>query len=291
MIAFFAASQDIVVDALRINTLSDNDLKEGSSLYQLGYRIGMLITGAAIIALSSHISWSFCYQISALFIIMGILALLLLDEPQIKEIKKINLQHLLFAPFTDFIQRHKIWFKLLLFIVLYKICNALLGRMAAPFYINIGFSKEQIALISGTFGPFITMAGVFLGGILMVKLGYFKSMMYLGFIEILTSLAFATLAIIGPNILAFTSVIIFDNIVGGMGGAVFVAFLSSLCSKHHSATQYALLTSLTMVVLSSLTAVTGYMVDFLGWPKFFILTGITMLPALFLLKSMMKEIK
>ena len=287
--AFFSASQDIIVDALRIDILKGDELKEGSSLYQLGYRTGMLISGAGIIALSQYLPWHFCYQLSILFVLFGTIALVLLKEPICNKEKKLNFKTLILVPFTDFTHRHKNWFKLLLFIVLYKICNALLGKMAYPFYLDVGFTKGQISLISSTIGTFITMFGVFLGGLLMVKVGYLKSMMYLGFVEMLTSFAFAGLAFIGPNTYAFATVIIFDNIVGGMGGAVFVAFLSSLCSPKFSATQYALLTSLTMVALSSLAATSGWLAQNLGWILFFISTGIVMVPSLFLLQNLIKE--
>lgn len=289
--AFFSASQDIIVDALRIDTLKGDALKEGSSLYQLGYRTGMLVSGAGIIALSEYLPWHFCYQLSILLVLFGMIALFFLKEPVDTKAKKLNFKNLIFAPFKDFMHRHKNWFKLLLFVVLYKICNALLGRMAYPFYLDIGFTKGQISLISSTIGTFITMFGVFLGGLLMVKVGYLKSMMYLGFVEILTSFAFALLAFIGPNVSVFATVIIFDNIVGGMGGAVFVAFLSSLCSPNFSATQYALLTSLTMVALSSLAATSGWLAQNLGWILFFIATGIIMTPSLFLLQNLTKEEK
>ncbi len=289
--AFFAASQDIVVDALRIDTLSGDNLKEGSATYQFGYRIGMLITGAGLIALSAYISWQVCYQIGAFLIVLGALAILALKEPSPKQLTKINLYTLIIAPFADFIRRNQKWFYLLLFIILYKICNAVLGKMAYPFYQKIGFSKNEIALISGTIGPWITMSGVFLGGLLMVRCGYFKSMMYLGLVEILTSLAYAFLAFVGPNVYAFFAVIVFDNIVGGMGGAVFVAFLSSLCSRNYSATQYALLTSFMMVATSFIASSSGYLASAMGWVSFFAMTGALMIPALVLLAWMMKDEK
>ena len=286
--AFFSASQDIVIDSLRIDTLKGDDLKEGSSLYQLGYRIGMLISGAGIIALSQYLSWAVCYQISISLVLLGMIAVLHLQDSSNKQIRKVNFKQLIFAPFSDFIHRHQNWLFLLTFIVLYKMCNAVLGRMAYQFYADIGFTKTQIALISSSLGTFITIGGVFLGGLLMVKMGYFKSLMYLGIVEILTSFAYALLALVGPNVYAFATVIVFDNTVGGMGGAVFVAFLSSLCSRTYSATQYALLASLTMFASSSLAATSGWIAEKTGWILFFMLTGIVMIPSLILLKKIMK---
>lgn len=286
--AFFAASQDIVVDALRIDTLEGDALKEGSSLYQFGYRTGMLLSGAGLIALSNVIEWGQCYRLAALLIAMGVIALLLVEEPSFKSSRSLTLKELILSPLTDFMHRHQLWLQLIIFIVLYKICNAVLGRMAYPFYTQIGFSKNEIALISGAIGPWITIAGVFLGGLFMLRFGYFKSLFYLGFFEILTSVAYAVLAHLGNNVYAFFGVILFDNIIGGMGGAVFVGFLSSLCARAYSATQYALLTSVTMIAVSFIASISGYLASSLGWIAFFLLTGVLMLPALFLLHYMMK---
>ncbi|MBR6675164.1 MAG: MFS transporter, partial [Alphaproteobacteria bacterium] len=155
-----------------------------------------------------------------------------------------------------------------------------------PFYADIGFTKEQIALVSGAIGPWITMAGIPVGGLLVMRFGILNSLLYLGIVEILTSFAFAGLAVLGANMPAFFLTIVFDNIVGGMGGAVFVAYLSSLCHKSYSATQYALLTSLMAVASSFVASTSGFMAQSLGWSNFFVLTGILMIPALILLKSM-----
>lgn len=281
--AFFAASQDIVVDALRIDTLDGDELKEGSSLYQFGYRMGMLITGAGVIALSAQLPWSYCYVLSAFLLLAGFVSLLFTNEPKLDIVHKVSFRDLTVQPFSDFIQRHKLWALILIFIVLYKLSNAVLGRMAYPFYYEIGFSKNEIALVSGAIGPWITMFGVFIGGIVMVRWGFFKSLFYLGCFEVFTSFAFAGLASMGNNVAAFLAVIAFDNIVGGMGGAVLVGFLSSLCSRRYSGTQYALLTSLNMVPASIVASQSGVFVHMMGWVDFFVLTGFLMIPALFLL--------
>ena len=286
--SFFAASQDIVVDALRIDTLDDKSLKEGSALYQFGYRMGLLITGAGVIALSTYLPWHICYGLSTFLIGIGFISLILLHEPVSAKQEKINFYNLILLPFLDFIKRNQ-WFLLIIFIILYKICNAVLGKMADPFYLSNGFSKNQIALVSGAFGPWITMLGVVAGGFLMIKFNYLKSLMYLGIFEIFTSLAFALLSLTGPNMPLFFAVITFDNIIGGMGGAVFVAFLSSLCSRKYSATQYALLTSLTMVSVSLIASCSGYLAQSMGWCLFFIMTGVLMIPDLCLLGYLMKK--
>ncbi len=282
--SFFSASWDIVVDSLRIDILSGDDLKEGSSIYQLGYRLGTFLSVAGMLYLSARIPWDLCYQIALIFILSGLVALIFVKE-QNRVVKKKDFLKSVVLPFSDFVQRHQKWALIIIFIVLYKMCNAFLGKMAYPFYYDNGFTKEEVATISGLIGPFITMTGVFLGGILMVKSGYYKSMLYLGYVEILTSLAYAGMSLTNANIVLFFLVILFDNIVGGMGGAVFVGFLSSLCSKKYSASQYALLTSFMMVSTSVLASYSGKLAQDLGWGCFFVMTGFLMIPALFVLQQ------
>ncbi len=288
-VAFFASSQDIVVDALRIDTLKTEELGEGAGAYQFGYRMGLLLSGAGVVALSNLIPWSMAYMIVGCFVLTGFISLFFIREEKTPLVDKQSnwLSDFIQKPFIDFM-RHSGWMLILIFIILYKLNNAVLGRMALPFYDDIGFSKEQIALVSGAFGPWITMAGIPVGGLLVMRFGILKSLFGLGFVEIMTSLAFMCLALLGPSMPAFLAVIIFDNIVGGMGGAVFVAYLSSLCSKAYSATQYALLTSFMAVASSVVAAISGVWADQMGWPLFFFFTGCLMLPALCLLKYLMR---
>ncbi|MGN0919442.1 MAG: AmpG family muropeptide MFS transporter [Alphaproteobacteria bacterium] len=283
MIAFASATQDIVIDALRIDTLSGDELKEGTSAYQLGARIGMLGAVAGMIFLSAYVSWKTAYQISILAILLGFASLCFVREKK-AEIKPVNFQELVIAPFKDFVLRHRHFGLLCLFVVSYKLCNGVLGPMAYPFYYDIGFTAEQISIVSGTFGVFITMLGVVLGGLIMLKYDYRFLLFRLGFIEIFTSFAFAELALAGPNLPLFFAVILFDNILAGMGGAVWVAYLSTLCNRQFSGTQYAFLTALNMIPLSIIASSGGFWAQYLGWPMFFVFTGLLMIPALGILK-------
>ena len=286
--AFFAASQDIVVDALRIDTLSKDELGEASGTYQLGYRIALLISGAGVVMASACISWSLAYILVACLTLVGMAGILFVKEPQSKAVQKKDLfRQMVVAPFVDFMQR-KDWLLILVFIVLYKLCNAVLGRMAVPFYNDVGFSEEQIALISGTFGPWVTIVGVFIGGVLVARISVLKCLFGLGFVEILTSCAFAFLAYLGNSQEVFMATIVFDNVVGGMGGTVFIAFLSGLCSQNYSATQYALLTSLMAVATSFVAAYSGIWAEEMGYINFFLVTGVLMSPALILLGFIMR---
>lgn len=290
LVAFFAASQDIVVDALRIDTLKKEEFGEGAGMYQFGYRMGMLSAGAGVVALSALIGWQMAYMLVALLLIIGFLSTFFVKEDRSEKISTESKRFwydMIIAPFRDFMMRLN-WMWILFFIVLYKLCNAVLGRMALPFYRDLGFSKGEIALISGTIGPWITLTGVALGGVLVMRYPILKLLMALGFVEILTSFVFSLFSFYPQSTLMFLIVILFDNVVGGMGGAVFVAFLSGLCSKKYSATQYALLSSLMMLAVSVISVYSGVWAEQMGWARFFAFTGLLMLPALLLLNYLIR---
>ena len=283
-IAFATATEDIVIDALRIDTLEGDSLKAGTSAYQLGARIGMLSAVAGMIFLSAKTSWQFAYQASIFLIVIGFLSLCGVREKK-AEVKPINFKELIIDPFKDLVLRNKHFGLLCIFVVCYKLCNGVLGPMAYPFYYDVGFTAEQISIVSGTFGVFVTMFGVVLGGWAMLKIPYRPLLFGLGFIEIFTSLAFAGLALAGPSVPLFYAVILFDNILAGMGGAVWVAYLSSLCNRQFSGTQYSFLTALNMVPLSVIASSGGVLAKLMGWPLFFVFTGILMIPALILIRT------
>lgn len=289
-VAFFSASQDIAVDALRIDTLPREDIGAGASLYQFGARMGMLLAGAGVVAAPASVPWRLAYMLASVLILLGMAALFKVrEEPLPQPATARPFWHAaVVAPLADFARRAH-WPLIFVFIIAYKLCNAFLGRMALPFYSDMGFSKAQIALVSGAVGPWITIAGIALGGLLMVRIGILRSLLGLGIFEIGTSVAFAVFALLEPSLPLFFTLIVFDNITGGMGGAVFVAYLSSLCSRAYSATQYALLTSLMMISVSLLAAYSGFAAERLGWFSFFMLTGLLMLPALGILLYLMRH--
>jgi len=282
-IAFCAASQELTVDALRIDTLKDDDLTHGTVLYQFGTRLGYFAATAGMIALSAYLPWRYVYRISVSTVVVGIVSLFLLKKTR-EESMPASFYTMVVAPFKEFMSRQNLGI-LCLFIVLYKLCNGMLGKMAYPFYYDVGFTKNQIALVSATFGSIITTLGIFCGGWILDRFRFKKLLFWLGAIEILTSLAFAGLAWVGPSIKLFFLVIIFDNIIGGMGGAVWTVFLSRQCCRAFSATQYAFLNALTMVPLTLLATSGGWLAQHMGWPEYFIFTGILMVPALVMIAT------
>ncbi|MBP5343991.1 MAG: MFS transporter [Alphaproteobacteria bacterium] len=283
MISFAASTQETVADGLRIDTLQGDDLKAGCSAYELGMRLGMLSAVAGMLFLSAKTSWQFAYQASCVLIGIGAISLCFVSEKQAPK-KMVHFKQMIVSPFLDLIQYKDFWI-LCLFVVAYKLCNCMLGPMAYPFYFDIGFTREQVAVVSGTFGVFVTMSGVLLGGLAMLKWNYKQLLLWLGGIEIFTSIAFAIFALIGPSMPAFFAVILFDNILAGMGGVVWIAYLSSLCNRSYSATQYAFFNALNMIPLSILAGASGFLAKHMGWPIFFVFTGVLMLPALWMIKK------
>ena len=281
-VGFCGASQEMTVDGLRIDTLQGDDLTNGTVLFHFGNRIGYFAATAGMIALSGILSWSLVYKIATLIILTGVLSLPFIHEQKHEKVSA-GFDDMVVKPFKDFCVRQNLAL-LCTFIVLYKLCNGMLGKMAYPFYYDVGFTKNQIAVVSATFGSIITTLGIFCGGWIVKKFTFRPLLLWLGAIEILTSFAFAGLAVTGPSIQLFFLVIIFDNIIGGMGSAIWTIFLSTLCSRKFSATQYAFLNALTMVPLTLLGTTSGWLAQQMGWPWFFTFTGLLMIPALCMLR-------
>ena len=290
LIGFCGASQALTVDALKIDILTKDELTDGTTVKEFGGRLGYLGATAGMFALSMYFSWNTAYKVAMILILIGLISLLFVKEPP-KVQNKISFNTTIKMPFLELCQRQNLPL-LCLFIVLYKLCNGMLGSMAYPFYNRIGFTAENVLAVSSIFGTIMTALGIVVGGFVLHQFKLKPLLFSLGCIEILTSMAFAGLAVIGPSIPLFVVVIIFDNIVGGIGSAVWVVFISRICSKSFSATQYGFLDALTMIPLTLLGMLSGWLAQNLGWPLFFILTGVLMLPALCMIiktKTLFKE--
>ncbi len=280
-ITLCTATEDIAIDALRIDTLSGDALKQGTALYQVGARIGMLMAVAGMIFLTNYVAWSVAYKLSVALVAIGFISLLFVKEKRLPK-EPVSFKKWVVAPLKDLMARSR-FPELCVFMILYRLCNSMLDPMAYPFYFDIGFTKSQVSLVSGTFGVFVTMFGVFMGGLALMKYAYRPLLFWLGSLEILTSLAFAALAITGPDMPTFFAVILFDNILAGMGGAVWVVYLSNFCSRSYSGTQYALLSAIYALDRFCFASLSGYLAKTMGWPAFFALTGALMLPALWMI--------
>lgn len=286
LIAIFSATQDMAVDAYRIEKIKPEDQGIAASFYVYGYRIGMLISGAFALLLSAKISWDKVYYILAAVMLIGVLTTLFAKENQ-QEIKPADsflnwIKASVIAPIVDFFKRQN-WYLIFPFIVLFKLCDAFAGSLTLPFLLEIGFSKFEIAAIVKTFGLFATLFGALLGGILVKKIGMIKSLWIAAILQAVSNLAFAYQAQIGYNPSSLYLVIFVENFSGGIGDAVFVAYLSSLCNIAFTATQYAILVSFASIGRAVLASSSGFVVANFGWIDFFYFSAILALPAMVLL--------
>src|SRR5205809_758070 len=282
LVAFFSASQDIVVDAYRREVLKDEELGLGASLGINGYRIALLTSGALALFLADHFPWRVVYLLMAGLILVGIVTTLLALEPRRIMTPPESLKEAVVEPFLDYFKR-KDALGILAFILLYKIGDQMASDMATPFYLKIGFTKTEIAAIAKTFGLGATISGALLGGILMLRLEINRSLWIFGFLQMVSTFCFSLLAQAGPSKPMLAGVIAFENLSGGMGTTAYAAFMASLCNVRFTATQYALLSSLIGIPRVFASAPTGYLAKHLGWSQFFIVCGLAALPGLLLL--------
>ncbi|PIE67367.1 MAG: AmpG family muropeptide MFS transporter [Deltaproteobacteria bacterium] len=280
-VAFFSASQDIVVDAYRREDLPDHELGLGSSLYVNGYRVGMLLASGGGLILADHIPFSWVYTIMALCLFPGVGTTLLTPEPQVNSAPQ-TLARAITDPLKEYFSRpNALW--ILAFILMYKIGDTMAAAMTTPFYLDIGFTKTQIGAVVKLFGFWATVGGGLLGGVLMIRLGIWPSLWIFGVLQALSTAGFALLAVIGPSLAGLAGVIAFENLSAGMGTAAYAAYMASITDKRFTATQYALLTSLMGVPRVLASAPTGYLATHMGWVGFFVLCTLIALPGLLLL--------
>lgn len=301
LLGFASASQDLVIDAYRIELINREELikKEDqglvASFYVYGYRIGMLISGAGALILAEIMSWDAVYFIMAGFMASFLVTTLIADdiEKNWKQKKYSFLSWLgesVINPFKDF-AKHSKWMMILSFIIFFKLSDVFAGNLTLPFLLEIGFSKIEYASIVKTFGLFATLFGVFAGGFLVKKFGLIKSLWIAALAQMLSNLAFSYLSTIGHNSETLYFVIFIENFSGGIGDSVFVAYLSSLCSIAFSATQYALLSSSTTLARSLFSSSAGIFATALGWYNFFIFSTLLAIPGLIFLLLLTKNKK
>ena len=308
LVAFASASQDIVVDAYRVEICDERNMAAGASAYVFGYRVGMLLSGYGALFLVDVLAWFWIYATMAMFLVVGMAAALLNREPERRvsadEARReadfrawiearpglppavgIVLGWLYVAvvgPFAEFMSRPG-WLPILLFVMMYKFGDSLAGVMTTPLFVDLGFDSREIANVAKLYGTGATFAGLALGGWLMGAAGQYPSLWICGLLQLVSNLAFAALAMAGADLpmLAFAGGV--ENLSGGMGTAAFVAYLSMLCNVSYTATQYALLTSFMAVARTVLSSSGGWIAEQMGWVTFFSATAVAALPGLALL--------
>ncbi len=292
-VASLSATQDIVIDAYRVELLREEEQGAGAAAVVLGYRFGMIASSAGALFLATWFGWQMTYALMACLLSIGALAALVAGEPQrdwglgIRDSRKRSMNEWLkshvIQPFAEFMQRPQ-WLAILLFIVLYKLADAFMGVMTGPFLIEIGFSKEQIATIVKLYGLIATIAGSFIGGWMVYKLGIMRSLWICGIGHGATNLMFVVQAYAGANEAVLALSITLENITGGMGTAAFVAYISRLTNVAFTATQYALLSSLAAFGRTWLSTPAGWVAEQLGWPLLFTFAAALAIPGLVVLK-------
>lgn len=293
-VAFFSASQDIVIDAYRVESLPAEQLGTGAGVIVVGYRVGMWVATAGALLLADAYGWPFAYTTMALLVLVGVATVLLIEEPTGSTteppVRRAGLDGWLRAavldPLADFVGRRgaQVAIAILAFISLFKACDVLLTLMANPFYLELGFTKTDIALVSGTFGLVMTLTGGLVGGIVVYRLGIMRALILGAILQAGSNLMFVALAATGAQLPVFFATVAIENLSGGLGTCAFVAYLSSLCTVHYTAFQYALLTSF-MQLLGKYLIVpsSGFLADGLGWTAFFVGSTLFALPGLALL--------
>lgn len=282
ILAFASASQDIGLDAYRVELLSPETQALGAGANVLGYRLGMLASGAGALGIAHFQGWFWAY--ASMAGLLGILALLLLfaPEPQEEACEEKGWKEKVLAPLRDFLGRPG-WGVILALVIAYKLADAFMGSMANPFYVEIGFSLGEIAAVSKVFGMGATIIGGILGGILAARLGLWPSLLGCAILQAASNLVFIAQARIGPDVGFLTLTIGIENLSGGMGSAVFVAYLSLLCKKSYTASQYALLSALAALGRVLLGTPAGFVAESLGWEWFFCISALLGLPGIGLL--------
>ena len=317
LVAFGSATQDITIDAYRIEAV--DKLLQGAMAanYVLGYRLALLVAGAGAFYLADADSWSFAYLIMAALMGIGVVTTLLISEPlhstdrqtlKLEETleKSVGIQSgkntllRLFAwfidavisPFVEFFQRNG-WLAILILLLIgsYRISDITMGVMANPFYLDLGFSKIEIANITKIFGFFMSIAGAGLGGILVIRFGISRPLLLGAVMVALTNLLFAWLAVTEPNLVSLALVISVDNLSGGLASAAFIAYLSSLTNTMYTATQYALFSSVMTLPGKMIGGFSGLIVDTAGYVSFFVYAAILGVPAICLVIYLDRRVK
>jgi len=282
VIAFCSASQDIVVDAYRADVLHEQELGAGAATTVVGYRLALIVSGAFALILSDYIPWRMVYLIMAALMLANTLFTFLAPEPSERVIPPKTLKDAVWEPLASYFQRSGA-VEMLIFIMVYKLSDAIAGAMTTPFLLDLGFSRTDVGTVNKAFGLLSTILGTLAGGSIIAKIGINRSLWIFAFLQAFPHLALTVLALIGKNYVAMVAAIGLENLCGGMGTAAFVAFMMRLCDKRFTATQYALLTSFMAVTRVLAGVPTGFMVNSIGWPMFFAVSMLGALPGILLL--------
>ncbi len=300
--AFSSATQDISIDAWRIEAIGEDYQGAMAGAYQLGYRLGMIVAGGGAFSLAHFYSWPMAYLFMAAFMLVGPLMVMLIAEPEhpplsAADSKQPALLRLkrwfvgaVLNPFREFFQRQGLFALVILaFIMVYRISDITLGVMANPFYIDMGYSELEIGLVTKTVGPFVTIAGALAGGVLVMRYGKMRMLLLGAVLVVVTNLLFAWLATQEAELLWLILVVGADNLAAGIATTTFVAYLSALTNKAYTATQYALFSSIMLLLAKFVAGFSGLVVDATSYPVFFVYAAALGIPSILLILVLIKQ--
>jgi PAT family beta-lactamase induction signal transducer AmpG len=290
LLTFTSASQDIVLDAYRTDVLREKERGLGAAVSVTGYRIAMLASGALALILAGPLGWRLTYLLMAGLMLIGTVATIFGPEPEETVRPPQSLKEAISGPLTEFFGRPAAWAFLAL-IILYKIGDAFARSLTTAFLIRgPGFSIGEVGAINKGLGLMATIIGALYGGVMLARLGLYRSLMIFGILQAISNLSFMVLAYAGKVYSIMVAAVAFENLAGGMGTAAFVAFLMALCDHRYTATQFALLSALASLGRIFVGPPSGYLSHEVGWVIFFFVTFLAALPGLALLYKMRRNI-
>ncbi len=293
-VAFSSATQDIAIDAYRIEAAIPEYQGAMSASYIFGYRVALLFAGAGALYIADDWSWTLAYQAMGLLMLVGVVTILCIDEPCPREnthsatasLSRVSriirwFKTAVVGPFVDFFQRNgRFALMILLLIAVYRLSDIIMGIMANPFYLDLGFTKSQIASIGKVYGFVMTLVGAFLGGLMVVRYGIFRPLIVGAVLVAATNLLFAFLSTVGADTSWLAVTISADNLSGGFANSAFIAYLSSLTNRAYTATQYALFSSLMTLPGKFISGFSGVVVSTSGYFDFFMIAAALGIPAI-----------
>jgi len=291
--AFFGSIQDVAVDALRIEIGKAKEQGDLAASYQLGYRVAILVATSMALIFADLYSWSYVYQLMGMLMLIGSAGALICYEPHNQEIAILRFDKALFEAFKDFFNRFGLWSAALLLLIIstFRLTDIVMGPMAMPFYLDLGFSKTEIGALVKTIALFGSVVGFFIGGLLIKRISLFNALLFGGICVLSTNLFFAYVATAQANISLLSLIVGLDSFAAGLVGTINIAFLTSLVSKKFTAVQYAMLTSFMMLPGKFFSGFSGVIADYYvsmsslesGWAYFFYTTSAMSIPALLLI--------
>ena len=294
VVAFLSASQDIVIDAWRIETLAEEEQGYGFACYVWGYRFALLAANAGALGMVGLVGWDGAFLYCAALVGVGLVAVLLAPEPappppQPPMAWTTRLRVAVIEPFRDFMTRPH-WLPILVFVSLFNLGEALAGIMTAPFYRELGFTRGEVATVASGFGLVMTLLGVLAGGWFVAKVGVGRALVITGFVQMASNLMYVALHEVGRSMPMLYAQVGVESFTDGLAAAAFVAYLTGLTNRAFSATQYALLSSLAAIPLRFLGGWSGQLAQAMGWTPFFLLTTAAALPALVIMLWLLRRL-